>query len=180
MHADFDLGLFREAFAAVGHDLIDVPRGLAEEAGDVPSDGFILVRERRQGFQMMAQAERMLPDGFDVSQGAPEAEVDALPAGRSVGADDGKGQGLVAAGFDLRDGGLGDAQALGDLRLRELRPAAEARESVGYTGVLHELGVGLLDLISEALAVDEGFDGSVGPLGGGNTGSGRSLVVRAP
>ena len=115
---------------------------------------------------MMAQAERMLLHGFDVRQGAPEAEVDALSAGRSVGADDGKGQGLVPAGFDLGDRGLGDAQSLGDLGLRELRSAAETREPVGDTGVLHELGVGLLDLISEALALDEVLDGSVGPLGG--------------
>ena len=108
----------------------------------------------------------MLLHGFDVRQGAPEAEVDALPAGRSVGADDGEGQGVIATGFDLGDRSLGDAQALGDLGLRELRPAAEACESVGNSGVLHELGVGLLDLISEALAVDEVLDGSVGPLGG--------------
>ena len=108
----------------------------------------------------------MLLHGFEVRQGAPEAEVDALPAGRSVGADDGEGQGLVAAGFDLGDRCLGDAQALGDLGLRELRPAAETREPVGNAGVLHELGVGLLDLISEALALDEVLDGSVGPLGG--------------
>ena len=38
----------------MGHDLIDVPRGLAEEAGDVSGDGFVLVCERRQGFQVMA------------------------------------------------------------------------------------------------------------------------------
>ena len=54
LHADFDLGLFREAFVAMGHDLIDVPRGLAEEAGDVPCDGFVLMRQRGQGFQVMA------------------------------------------------------------------------------------------------------------------------------
>ena len=54
LHADCDLGLFREAFVAMGHDLIDVPRGLAEEAGDVPCDGFVLMRQRGQGFQVMA------------------------------------------------------------------------------------------------------------------------------
>ena len=106
----------------------------------------------------------MLLHGFDVRQRSTETEIDTLPASRGVGADNGESQGLVAAGLDLGDRGLGDAQSLGDLRLRELRPSAETREPVGNAGVLHELGVGLLDLISEALSLDEVLDGSVGPL----------------
>jgi hypothetical protein len=45
LHTDFDLGLLGQAFVAVSHDLIDVPRGFVEEAGDIPRDGFVLVRE---------------------------------------------------------------------------------------------------------------------------------------
>ena len=54
LHADFDLRLLGKAFAAMGHNLVDIPRGLAEKAGDVSGDGFVLVRERGQGFQVMA------------------------------------------------------------------------------------------------------------------------------
>ena len=122
----------------------------------------------------MAQAERMLLDGFDVRQGATETEVDPLSAGRGVGADDGEGQGLVPAGLDLGDGRLRHAQTLGDIRLRELSTPAEACEPVGDAGVLRHLGVRLLDLIPESFSFDQFLDGSIGPRGG----LGRRAVAR--
>lgn len=46
LHADLDLGILRQALAAMGDDQVDVQRGVVEEAGDVLGDGFILVRQR--------------------------------------------------------------------------------------------------------------------------------------
>ena len=149
----------------MGDYLVDVQRGFVEEAGDVLGDGFVLVRQRGQGFQVMAEAEGVLLDCLDVRQGLTEAEVDPLAAGRGVGTDDGEGQGLVPAGFDLGDGRLGHAQSLGDVGLRELGPATQARQAIGDAGVLHELGVGALHLLAQAFAFDEIFDLGVGPGG---------------
>ena len=84
LHADFDLGILGQALAAVGDDLVDVQRGFVEEAGDVLGDGFVLVRQRGQGFQMMAEPEGVLLDCLDVRQGLTKAEVNPL-AGPNTG-----------------------------------------------------------------------------------------------
>ena len=113
----------------------------------------------------MAKPESVLLHGLDVRQGFAEAEVDPLAAARGVSADDGEREGLVPAGLNLGDRGLGDAQTLGDVGLREFRSPAQARQAVGDAGILHELGVDLLDLIAQAFALHEVFDGSIGPRG---------------